>query len=118
MYRTEYRRLGCIGWVLVAVVAGSLGAPLLMAPFALLFGSAQVGPYAPLFWVVAMLLMRAALYRDLRARRAAGLDADGGERESKPGSSDKGMPLGQPTTGQLEPEADEQRADAAGGGGR
>ena len=68
--------------------------------------------------VVAMLLMRAALYRDLRARRAAGLDAGGGERESKPGSSDKGMPLGQPTTGQLEPEADEQRADAAGGGGR
>ena len=63
MYRTEYRRLGCIGWVLVAVVAGSLGAPLLMAPFALLFGSAQVGPYAPLFWVVAMLLMGMAFRR-------------------------------------------------------
>ena len=63
MYRTEYRRLGCIGWVLVAVVAGSLGAPLLMAPFALLFGSAQVGPYAPLFWVVAMLLMGVAFRR-------------------------------------------------------
>ena len=68
--------------------------------------------------VVAMLLMRAALYRDLRARRAAGLDDDGGARESKPGSSGKGIPLGQPAAGQLEPEADEQRADAAGGGGR
>ena len=68
--------------------------------------------------VVAMLLMRAALYRDLRARRAAGLDDDGGARESKPGSPDEGIPLGQPTTGQLQTEADEQRADAAGGGGR
>ena len=71
--------------------------------------------------VVAMLLMRAALYRDLRARRTAGLDGYGGdcgERESKPGSSGKGIPLGQPAAGQLEPEADEQRADAAGGGGR
>ena len=71
--------------------------------------------------VVAMLLMRAALYRDLRARRAAGLDDNGGdcgERESTPGLSDEGIPLGQPAAGQLHAEADEQRADAAGGGGR
>lgn len=37
--------------------------------------------------VVAMLLMRAALYRDLRARRAVGLDGDGGKLEDKPGAS-------------------------------
>ncbi len=51
--------------------------------------------------VVAMLLMRAALYRDLRARAAARPDA-----------------LAQPPVGEFGTETDEQRTDAAGGGGR
>ncbi|MBL8433471.1 MAG: cation:proton antiporter [Zoogloea sp.] len=50
--------------------------------------------------VVAMLLMRAALYRDLRGRAAA-----------RPA-------LAQPPVGELGTETDEQRTDAAGGGGR
>ena len=51
--------------------------------------------------VVAMLLTRAALYRDLRARAAARPDT-----------------LAQPPVGELGTETDEQRTDAAGGGGR